>query len=94
MANTKSAKKQARQNKVNRARNLSRRTALKTAIKKVMAALETTKDAEQAKELLKVAEAKIARAKNKNVLHKNTASRKISRLAKRVATAQKAEATK
>lgn len=94
MANTKSAKKQARQNKVNKARNLSRRTALKTAIKKVMTALETTKDAEQAKELLKVAEAKIARAKNKNVLHKNTASRKISRLAKRVATAQKAEATK
>lgn len=92
MANTKSAKKQARKNKVNRTINLSRRTAVKTAVKKVMTAIE--QDVEKAKELLKEAEAKLARAKNKGVLHKNTVSRKISRLAKRVASAQKAQATK
>lgn len=93
MANTKSAKKQARKNKVNRTINLSRRTAVKTAVKKVLTALESTSDVEKAKELLKEAEAKLARAKNKGVLHKNTVSRKISRLAKKVANANK-EATK
>jgi small subunit ribosomal protein S20 len=89
MANIKSAKKQARQNEVARVRNLARTTSIKTAIKKVLMALEEGQDASKTQELLKVAQAQLARAKNKRVLHANTASRKISRLAKRVAAANR-----
>jgi small subunit ribosomal protein S20 len=91
MANIKSAKKAAKQSEKRRKVNLARRTEIKTSVKKVMAALEQEKDATKAKTLLQEAEAKIARAKGKNLLHKNTASRKISRLAKRVSAAGRAK---
>lgn len=84
MANTKSAKKQAKQNIFKRKRNLARRTSLKTAAKKVLVAIEQN-SVENAQQLLRDAEAKFSRAKNKGVIHKNTAQRKISRLAKKVA---------
>ncbi len=84
MANTKSAKKQAKQNEVRRQRNLARRTAIKTSIKKVMGSLEKGADQAKTEELLSDIAAKLARAKSKRVMHKNTASRKLSRLAKRV----------
>ena len=83
MANIKSAKKRARQNVVKRNRNLGRRTAIKTAVKKVIIALEDG-NAEEAKILLRDAESKMARAAGKNVMHKKTAQRKTSRLAKRI----------
>ena len=89
MANIKSAQKQAKQNIVKRQRNLARKTAIKTAIKKVLEAVEQEKNSEKAHLLLKDAEAKMARAKGKGVLHARTASRKISRLAKKVAAHKK-----
>lgn len=91
MPNIKSAKKRALQTVKRSARNLSRKTAIKTAIKKVIKALESNNIID-AKELLKSAESKIAQAKVKGVLHANTASRKISRLAKRVASASRTHA--
>lgn len=87
MANTLSAKKQARQNIKRRERNLSRRTAIKTAIKKVVAAIEQGQDTQA---LLSDVAAKLARAKSKGVLHANTAARKLSRLAKRANASAKA----
>jgi small subunit ribosomal protein S20 len=92
MANIKSAKKAMRQAEVRRKQNLARRTALKTATKKVRTALETTQDVDSVKTLLREAEAKFARAKSKGLIHANTASRKISRLAKRVAALEKGAA--
>ena len=90
MANTKSAQKQARQNVVRRQRNLARKTAIKTAIRKVLESLEKGGDLAETKLLLKDAEAKLSRAGGKGVLHARTASRKISRLAKKVAAHKKA----
>jgi small subunit ribosomal protein S20 len=92
MANTKSAKKQAKQNEKHRVRNLARRTAVKTAIKKVLSAVEEKSSADKVQTLFKDAAAKLARAKSKGVMHKNTASRKLSRLAKRAQQAPSAEA--
>ena len=85
MANTSAAKKAARQNEKRRFKNLARKTAIKTAIKKVLVALEdTTFDATKTDLLLRDVAAKLARAKGKKVIHANTASRKLSRLAKKV----------
>ncbi|MCL4229227.1 30S ribosomal protein S20 [Candidatus Dependentiae bacterium] len=89
MANIKSAQKKARKDVVRHTINLARKTSIKTAIKKVLTALEQGVSTEETSVLLRDAEAKIARAKNKGTLHANTAARKISRLAKRVATASK-----
>jgi small subunit ribosomal protein S20 len=92
MANIKSAKKRARQDVVRRQLNLARKTAVKTAIKKVLAAV-SAHDYEASVETFKAAEAQLRRAKNKGVLHSNTVDRKVSRLALKVA-ALKSEATK
>ncbi len=89
MANTESAKKQARQNIVKRERNLARRTSIKTAVKKVLASIEKNDSLETIQGLLKEAESKLSRAKGKGVIHANTAQRKIGRLAKRVSALQK-----
>jgi small subunit ribosomal protein S20 len=81
-----SAKKRAGQAIIRNARNTSRITGFRTAIKKVLAALEGN-DIENAKVLLREAESKITRAKGKGILHANTAARTIGRLATRVAAA-------
>jgi len=88
MANIASAKKRARQDVVRKQRNLARKTAIKTAVKKVIVALEKG-DVVAAQTLLKDAESQMARAASKRVLTKNTVSRKVSRLAQRVAAAKK-----
>ncbi len=88
MANTVSAKKSARQNEKCRQRNLARRTAIKTSIKKFMTALETPNSSAYLLGLLRDVEAKLARAKGKGVVHANTAARKLSRLAKKATQAQ------
>lgn len=88
MANIKSAKKQARQNIKRESVNLARKSSLKTAAKKLLLAIEQGKDTQQIQALLKDAESKFARAKGKGLVHANTASRKISRLAKKAAQAQ------
>lgn len=86
MANIKSAKKRARQSEKRRMKNLSRKTDVKTAVKKVMTAIEKGEPAEKVKELLRSAESKLSRAKTKGLMHAKTASRKISRLAKKAIT--------
>jgi small subunit ribosomal protein S20 len=91
MANTKSAKKSMRQNEKRRQRNVRRKTSMKTSIKKVLLAVENA-DITVAQELLPVAFAKLSRAKSKGLIHRNTAARKMSRLAKRVAALQNANA--
>jgi len=83
MANTKSARKAVRKIARRTAVNKSRRSEMRTSVRKVEEALEA-KNAEAAAEALRGAEPLIARAAQKGVIHKNTASRKISRLAKRV----------
>ena len=85
MANTKSSKKRARQSIKRHEINLTRKSSIKTAIKKVLTALENNESS--AKELLVQAESQLARAGSKGMLHKKTARRKISRLAKKVAQA-------
>ena len=89
MPNIKSAKKRAKQSVKRRQYNLARKTAIKTGTKKVLEAIEM-KAIDQAKSLLKDVEGQLARAKVKNVFHANTATRKISRLAKKVAAAERA----
>jgi len=87
MANTKSAQKRARQSIVRKQRNLSKKTAIKTAFKKVDLALNEG-NIEQAKVLFKDAESKIARAAGKGIVHRKTAQRKTSRLAQRIRTSE------
>jgi small subunit ribosomal protein S20 len=83
MPNIESAKKRAKQSEVRRQRNMARKSDVKTAIRKVLDAVEN-KDMDQAKELLSVAQAKLARAKGKGLYHINTVARKMSQLAKKV----------
>jgi small subunit ribosomal protein S20 len=83
MANIKSAEKRARIIKVRTARNKSYKSAVKTAAKKFDAALNSG-DAEKAREAFIKAEKQLDKAVNKGVIHKNTAARKKSRLAKRL----------
>jgi small subunit ribosomal protein S20 len=90
MANTKSAKKSVKQNEKRRLKNLARRTAIKTSVKKVLVAVKEGQAYATAELLLKKVAAQLARAKSKKVMHANTASRKLSRLAKKVATLQPA----
>ena len=86
MANIKSAKKRVLQTAKRQLRNQARKSSVKTAIKKVVIAMDSA-DVETTKALLVSAESKLARAKSKGLLHRNTAARKIGRLAKRVAAA-------
>lgn len=83
MANIKSAKKRILVNETKAARNKAIKSKVKTCIKKVESAI-ANKDAEAAKAALKVAITEINKAGSKGVYHKNTCSRKISRLAKAV----------
>lgn len=87
MANTKSAKKRVKQNEKRRLVNLSRRSAVKTATKKVLEAVQAD-DIATAKELFRKAESQVARACGKGILKKNTAARKISGLSRIIAKAE------
>jgi len=87
MPNIKSSKKRVLQTAKKSIRNQARRSSVKTAIKKVVVALEINDSADNAKALLIAAESKIASAKGKGLMHRKTAARKISRLAKKVAAA-------
>lgn len=83
MANTPSAKKMTRKIAKRTAVNRMRRSRMRTFIRKVEEAIGSG-DASRAKEALSVAEPIIMRSAQKGVTHRNTASRKVSRLAKRV----------
>ena len=80
MPNIKSAKKRVLVNKTRAARNKSRNTALKTAIKKAHVAAEA--NAPETAALVKEAIKKVDQAAAKGLLHKNNAARKKSALAK------------
>ena len=84
MANHKSALKRNRQSLVRRERNRANRTKVKTAVKKIDTAIEVEGSVEKAQEALLAAVPIIERAAVKGAFHKKTASRKVSRLTKRV----------
>lgn len=90
MANLKASKKDAKSSILRRARNNARRSEVKTMTKKVIEALDQ-KNIEAAQELFKAAESKIARAHGKGILARNTASRKVSKLAKKIAAATRGQ---
>ena len=79
MANHKSAIKRHRQSITRRDRNRVAKLELRSVIKEAREAIDSGKT-EQAKELVKNAERKIAKAGNKKILHSKNASRKVSRL--------------
>ena len=82
MANHKSAKKRAKQSQVRRLRNRSAKTTLKNLEKNLRAAQESGADTKD--ELMRQTQSAIHKAAKKGILHKKTASRKISRLTKLV----------
>jgi small subunit ribosomal protein S20 len=83
MANTTSAKKAVRQIARRTAANKARRSRMRSSVRKVEEAIASgNKDAAQA--ALKEAEPVMARTAQKGLLHRRAASRKVSRLAKRV----------
>ncbi len=82
MANHQSAKKRARQSLRRRARNRHVATGVKSAVKRVRAAVESG-DPAQADAALRAAEGMLRRAASKGVIPAKRASRQISRLAKR-----------
>jgi len=84
MANTPQARKRIRRNETRATINANRISRIRTFVKKVEAAIAGN-DKAGAAEALKAAQPELARGVARGVLHKNTASRKLSRLTKRVA---------
>jgi len=84
MPNIASAKKRVRTAAKRTAINHSRKTRIRSYVRLVEEAI-TKGDAKAAAEALKAAEPEIMRGVTKGVVHKNTGSRKVSRLSKRVA---------
>ncbi len=91
MANTKSAKKAVRQIARRTAVNRQRRSKMRTFLRKVEEAI-VTGDQVAAKTALAAAEPVLMRAAQKGIVHRNTASRKVSRLTARVASLGAAKA--
>lgn len=87
MANHKSAEKRNRQNRLRNARNTHMRSTMRTHVKKIRTAVADG-DQEAAQAALAVAVPFIDKVASKGVIHKATASRKISRLTKLVSTMQ------
>lgn len=87
MANTKSAEKRYRQSLKRRARNVNVRTTVKDAVKSAREAI-ASKDGAKTTDALKAASKTLNKAASKGVLHKRTAARRISRLAKAAAKAK------
>ena len=85
MANTVSAKKMTRKIAKRTAINRSRRSRMRTFVRKVEEAIAAGNQAEAA-EALRAAEPELMRAAQKGIVHKNNASRKVSRLASRIKT--------
>jgi small subunit ribosomal protein S20 len=84
MANTTSARKATRKIARRTVINKSRRSLLRNSVRKVEEAIASG-DRNVATEALKAEEPVIMRAAQRGVVHKNTASRKVSRLAHRIA---------
>lgn len=84
MANTSSAKKATRKIEARTEVNKARRSRVRTFVRKVEEAI-LSGDKAAAAAAFKAAEPELMRASSKGVMHANTASRKVSRLSKRVA---------
>ena len=89
MANTPQSKKRARQTERRTEVNKARRSRIRTFIRKVEEAIASG-NATAAADALRAAQPELMRGVTKGVVHKNTASRKISRLASRVKALSKA----
>ena len=87
MANIKAAKKRILTSEKRAAKNRAVKSGVKTAVKKVRVAIEAN-DAAAAAAAFENAKSVIDKAASKGVLHKNTAARKVSRLAAAVKKAQ------
>ena len=87
MSNIKSAKKRILTSQKRAAKNKAVKSGVKTAVKKVRLAVEAN-DAAAAATAFENAKSVIDKAASKGVLHKNTAARKVSRLAAAVKKAQ------
>ncbi|MGA9867875.1 MAG: 30S ribosomal protein S20 [Acetobacteraceae bacterium] len=83
MANTASARKRIRQTARRTARNQARTSRMRTFIKKVEVAI-TGGDKAVAAAALRAAQPEMQRASGKGVIHRNTVSRRLSRLSARV----------
>ncbi|MBA4350271.1 MAG: 30S ribosomal protein S20 [Fuscovulum sp.] len=83
MANTAQSKKRARQSETRFAINKARRSRIRTFVRKVEEAIASG-NAEAAVAALRAAQPELDRGVTKGILHANTVSRKISRLAARV----------
>ena len=83
MANTASARKRIRQTEKREARNKARKSRVRTFVRKLEEAIATG-DRTVAVAALRSAEPELMRAAQKGVLHRNTASRKVSRLTLRI----------
>jgi len=88
MANTKSAKKATRQIARRTAINKSRRSRMRSAVRKVEEAIASG-DQSGAVAAMAVAEPALVRAAQKGIVHRNAAQRKVSRLAHRIAKIEK-----
>jgi len=89
VANIKSAKKRAKQAVVRNQRNTGQRSMLRTAVKKVLKALEAN-DADGAKSAFAVAQPILDRFSSRGLIHKNKAARHKSRLTARIKALQAA----
>jgi small subunit ribosomal protein S20 len=89
MANTTSAKKAARQAEKRTLINKSRRSRMRTFVRKVEEAIASG-DKQAADLALREAQPEIMRSALRGIIHKNTASRKISRLSARIKSLGKA----
>ena len=83
MANHKSAEKRIRRNARNTVINGARRSLIRSSLRRVEDAI-TSGDQQAARAALQAAQPELHRGVNKGVLHKNTVSRKISRLNTRI----------
>jgi len=83
MANTPSAKKAIRKMARRTAVNRSRRSRIRTCIRKVEEAIASS-DKTAALAAFKIAEPELVRGAQKGIFHKSTAARKVSRLSKRI----------
>ena len=89
MANSLSAKKRIRQNAKQRLRNRAVKSSVKTQIKKFVEATRNVSDVDQVEKELRLAQKKIDQAAAKGIMHKNTASRKKSQLARQFSSSKK-----
>lgn len=83
MANHASALKRVKQSRKRRLRNKSYKSTISTSVKKIFSSIEE-KNVDDAKASYKQAIARLDSAVNKGIFHRKTASRKISRLTKKV----------